>query len=235
VALKEKPEPIANRLLAALPNAEYQRLTPHFQRIHLPKNGILGESGDEARHAYFLNDGMASLLAITENGQTVDLCTIGNEGFIGLPIIQKVPFMPCRVVTQLPCDALMIKSEQLIVEFNRAEALHKLLLKYAYVQEAQIIQSVVCHSLHTIRQRLCRWLLIISDCLQSESFEVTQEHIANMLGHQRNRITLAARELLQQGLVEYGGGSMKVVDRSGLEAAACECYQIVRDNVSLYL
>ncbi len=226
---REAPIKTENRLLAALPPAEHERLLPHLEPVRLPRNRILCESGDELRCAYFLNDGIAALLAITEEGQTVDLCTIGKEGVIGLPIIENVPFMPCRVVTQLPCEALMIRSEPLLVEFNRGGPLQRLLLKYAYVQQVQVIQSVVCHSLHTIRQRLCRWLLAISDHLQSESFDVTQEHIAQMLGHQRNRITLAARELLQQGLVEYGGGITKIVDRAGLEAASCECYRVIRD------
>ncbi len=159
------------------------------------------------RSAYFLNDGLVSLLAITEAGQTVDICTIGNEGVVGLPMVLDVPIMPCRVVTQLPCEALMIKSAPLLAEFNRGRTLQRLLLKYEYTQQSQIIQSAVCHSLHTIRQRLCRWLLVIGDSVQADSFDVTQEHIANMLGHQRNRITLAARELQQEGLIEYGGGA----------------------------
>jgi len=125
----------------------------------------------------------------------------------------------------------MIKSPPLVAEFNRGRTLQSLLLRYAYSQQTQIIQSSVCHSLHSIRERLCRWLLVIGDSVQSDNFDVTQEHIANMLGHQRNRITLAARELLQQGLIEYGGGSMKILDRAGLEAAACECYRVVRDSV----
>ncbi len=221
---------VANRLLAALPRDENDRLSPHLQLIHLSRNRILYEAGDEVRHAYFLNDGIASMLAITEDGQTVDICTIGNEGVIGLPIILSVPIMPCRVVTQLPSDAFMIKSGPLHAEFNRGETLQQLLLKYAYAQQSQVIQSSICHSLHTIRQRLCRWLLVVSDSVRSESFDVTQEHIANMLGHQRNRITLAARELLQEGLIEYGGGNMKILDRAGLEAAACECYRVVKDS-----
>jgi CRP-like cAMP-binding protein len=231
-ALKETPIPITNRLLAALPRDEYERLFPHAHFIRLPRNRIVYETGDEVRHAYFLNNGMASFLAITEDGQTVDICTIGNEGFIGVPIVLAVPIMPCRVVTQLPSDALMIKSEPLLVEFNRGETLQQLLLKYAYAHQAQVIQSSICHSLHTIRQRLCRWLLVVSDSVQSESFEVTQEHIANMLGHQRNRITLSARELLQQGLIEYGGGNMRILHRVGLETAACECYRVIRESLT---
>jgi CRP-like cAMP-binding protein len=187
------------------------------------------------RSAYFLNDGLVSLLAITEAGQTVDICTIGREGVVGLPIVLNVPIMPCRVVNQLPCEALLIKSGPLLAEFNRGSTLQRLLLKYAYAQQSHIIQSSVCHSLHSIRERLCRWLLAIGDCVKSDSFDVTQEHIANMLGHQRNRITLAARELLQQGLIEYGGGNMKILDRTGLEAAACECYRVHKDFVEKIL
>jgi len=234
-ALKETPSPVTNRLLAALPRGEYERLVPHLRLIHLSRNRILYETGDELRQAYFLNNGMASLLAITEDGQTVDICTVGNEGVIGLPIVLNVPITPCRVVTQLPSDALMLKSELLLVEFNRGGTLQKVLLKYAYAQQAQAIQSSICHSLHTIRQRLCRWLLVVSDSVQSDSVDVTQEHIANMLGHQRNRITLAARELLQQGLIEYGGGSLKILDRVGLEAVACECYRVVKESVDRLL
>jgi len=204
---KEPSIPIGNRLLAALPHDEYERLLPNSQVIQLPRNRILYEAGDEVRSAYFLNDGLVSLLAITEAGQTVDICTIGNEGVVGLPMVLDVPIMPCRVVTQLPCEALMIKSAPLLAEFNRGRTLQRLLLKYEYTQQSQIIQSAVCHSLHTIRQRLCRWLLVIGDSVQADSFDVTQEHIANMLGHQRNRITLAARELQQEGLIEYGGGA----------------------------
>src|SRR6266542_3472576 len=190
-----------------LPRDEYERLLPNSQVTRLPRNRILYEAGDEVGSAYFISQGMVSMLAITEDGQTVDICTVGKEGVVGLPMVLNVPIMPCRVVTQLPCEALMIKGSQLLAEFNRGSALQRLLLKYAYAQQSQIIQSAVCHSLHTIRQRLCRWLLVIGDSVQADSFDVTQEHIANMLGHQRNRITLAARELQQEGLIEYGGGA----------------------------
>jgi len=227
---KETSSPITKRLLAALPSDDYERIFSNSQVIRLPRNRILYEAGDEVRSVYFVISGVLSLLAITEDGQTVDVCTIGNEGVVGMPVVLAVPVMPCRVVTQLPCEVVKIKSGPLLAEFAQSGTLQRLLLKYAYVQQVEMIQSAVCHSLHTIRQRLCRWLLVIADSVPSNTFDVTQEHIANMLGHQRNRITLAARELLQQGLIEYGNGSMKIVDRAGLEAAACECYGIVKEN-----
>jgi CRP-like cAMP-binding protein len=131
---KEPSIPIGNRLLARLPRDEYERLLPNLELVRFPRNRILYEAGDEVRSAYFLNDGLVSLLAITEAGQTVDLCTIGSEGVVGLPIILNVPIMPCRVVNQLPCEALLIKSAPLLAEFNRGGTLQSLLLKYAYGQ-----------------------------------------------------------------------------------------------------
>ena len=229
--MKPTPDsiPLTNRLLAALPRAEYERLRPHLAITHLPRNRVLLEAGDEMRLAYFLNDGIAAVLAITEDGRTVDISTIGSEGMIGIPLILNASTTPCRIVTQLPCSALGVKRESLLEEFYRGESLQKLLLGYVNAQLSQALQSSVCHSLHSIRQRLAHWLLMIADSVASDSFDITQEHIANMLGHQRNRITLAARELSQSGLIEYGAGTLKVLDRNGLEAAACECYRIVKD------
>jgi len=110
--------------------------------------------------------------------------------------------------------------------------LQKLLLRYAGSLYAQSVQSAVCHSLHSIKQRLCRYLMVISDCLRSDSFDLTQEDIALMLGHERNRLTLNAGELKSKGLIEYGRGRIRIIDREGLEAAACECYRIVKDSIA---
>ncbi len=224
-----------NRLLAALPRDDYDRILPKLEVARFPRNRIVYEVGDPMQHGYFLTSGLVCLLAITEAGETIDVGMVAKEGFIGVPIILNSSTTPCRVITQLPCEVLRIKREQLLAEFNRGGKFQKLLLSYTQAQQVQLIQSAVCHSLHTIRQRLGRWLLVVSDCVQSDSFDVTQEHIANMLGHQRNRITLAARELFQEGLINYGGGSMKIVNRSGMEAAACECYQIVKESVTQFL
>jgi CRP-like cAMP-binding protein len=138
-------ETIQNRLLAALSADEYERLLPNLEQVRLPRNRILYETGDEVRAAYFLSQGMVSFLAITEDGQTVDICTVGNESVVGMPIVLSVPIMPCRVVTQLPCEALMIKSAPLLVEFNRGRTLQRLLIKYEYTQQSQIIRPSATH------------------------------------------------------------------------------------------
>ena len=182
-------------------------------------------------HAYFLNSGIASLLATTESGQTIDISMIGNEGFIGAPILLHSR-TPCRTMIHMPCEALRVDADAFLNEFHRGGQMQTLLLRYASVLYAQSVQSAVCHSLHSIKQRLCRYLMVISDSLRADSFDLTQEDIAVMLGHERNRLTLNAGELKSKGLIEYGRGRIRIVDRTGLEAAACECYRIVKDSVN---
>ena len=218
-------------MLATLSREESERLALLLEPVAFTKNRIIYEVGDPMTFAYFLTKGLVGLMAITDAGQTVDVGMVGKDGFIGCPIILNATSSPCRVMTQAPSEAMRVKREALVAEYDRNEGLQKLLLNHTHAQQIQFIQSAVCHSLHSIPERLCRWLLVISDSLDSDSFDVTQEHIANMLGHQRNRITLAARELLQQRLIEYGGGSMKILDRPGLEAGACECYRIVKESI----
>src|SRR5260370_3652749 len=144
--------------------------------------------------AYFLNSGMASLLATTESGQTIDISMVGNEGFIGIPIIFRFS-TPCRIVIHMPCETLRIEANPLLREFHRGGQLQRLLMRYAGALYSQSVQSAVCHSLHSIKQRLFRYLMVISDALRSDSFDLTQDDIALMLCHERNRLTLNAGKL----------------------------------------
>jgi len=230
---KERSKPVENRLLTALPHDEYDRLSEDLELIRLPRNRILYEAGEAINHAYFLNGGMASFLAITEDGQTIDICMVGSEGFIGDDIISKVAITPCRVMTQFPCEALRIEAEPLLVEFNRGGKLQELLLRYSHVLKTQLVQASICLPFHSYRQRLCRWLLVTSDCLQSDSFDLTQEHIAIMLGKHRNRISTEAVELKRRSLIDYNRrGQMRILDRKGLEATACECYRVIGECIN---
>jgi CRP-like cAMP-binding protein len=223
---------IENRLLAALPRDEYERLAPNLEFIRLPRNRILCEAGEALEYAYFLNGGMASFLSITEEGQTIDICMVGSEGFIGDDIIAKVGITPCRVMTQFPCEVLRIEGKALVVEFNRGGKLQALLLRYSHVLKTQLVQASICLPFHSYRQRLSRWLLVTSDCLRSDSFNLTQEHIAIMLGKHRNRISTEAVELKKCGFIDYNRrGQMKILDRKGLEVTACECYGVVKECI----
>jgi len=223
--------PLNNRLLAALPRDEYERLLPRLELVRFPRNRVIYEAGDAMSYAYFVSSGIASLLAITENGQTIDISMIGNEGFVGIPIILHSR-TPCRIMIHMPCEAMRIEAKPLLLEFHRGGQMQKLRLRYAGALYEQSVQSAVSHSLHSIKQRLCRYLMVVSDSLRSDSFELTQEDIALMLGHERNRLTLNAGELKSKGLIEYGRGRIRIIDREGLEAAACECYRIVKDSIA---
>jgi CRP-like cAMP-binding protein len=183
------------------------------------------------RYAYFLNGGVASLVAITEGGQSIDISMIGNEGFIGVPIILLNRNTHCRVMVQIPGDAMRVAAERLLSEFRRGAVLQQLLLRYTHTLQIQMAQSAVCHSLHGVSQRVARCLLTISDYLDSDSFELTQEDLALMLGHERSRVSLRSGELQKRRLLKYGRGQVTILDRKGLIAAACECYRIVKECI----
>ncbi len=223
---------IANRLLAALPPDEYARLSARAESVSLPKNRILYEVGDVMHYAYFFKGGMTTLLAINEDGQTIEIGMVGNEGFIGIPIMCRIGVTTCRVMTLLPSPALKIPAAHLLSEFNRGGKLQELLLRYSQVPETQMVQSTICNLCHGVEERLCRWLLVTQDCVGGDHLELTQENIGIMLGKHRNRISVAAGELQRRRLIDYNRrGRITIVNRRGLEAFACECYRIVRESV----
>ena len=223
--------PMKNRLLAALPRAEYERLLPKLQPIQLPTGRILYESGDAARFAYFLNSGMVSLLSTTLKGETIEVGMVGNEGVTGIPIILGVNKMPYRVMVQIPADALRIEAVALQHEFNKGGRLQHLLLCYAHTLFTQVAQSAVCNRFHLLEARLCRWLLVSRDRVQTDTFELTQDCIAQMLGTARSRVSPVAGALQKAKLIRYSRGVITILDEKGLEKASCECYGIVRDEI----
>jgi len=227
--------PFDNHLLAALPREEYARLAPHLKLVQLPAGGVLHEAGVGIRHLYFLKGGMASLLSITEDGQTVAVGMIGNEGVVGLPAVLGVSTAPYRVVTQLSANALRVGADALRDEFNRGGRLQKRLLHYMHTLLAQLSQSAACNRYHTMRARLCRWLLISLDRAHSDTLQLTPESLPQMIGAPRARVTMVARDLQQAGLIRHGRDTITVLDKRGLEAHSCECYRIVREQITHFL
>lgn len=219
---------IENRLLASLPEAEYNRLLKYLQPIHFGRKRILYEAGQSMRNAYFFHSGVASMFAVAEDGRTVQIAVVGSDGFIGVPIILMGTRTPNRIVTQTPVDAAKIGAEQLIAQSDPDSQLRQLLLRYSQVLQTQIVQSALCNPLHSVRQRLCRWLLVLRDSTHSDSFNLTQEDLASMLGNHRNQISIEARELGKRGLIQYARGRITIVNKTGLEHASCECYRTVR-------
>ena len=224
-----------NRLIAALPREECARLAPHLEAVRLPVGKVLCEAGGAIRHLYFLKGGMASLLSVTEDGHSVEVGMIGNEGVVGLPAVLGISTAPYRVVMQLPANALRVRAEVLRQEFNRGGRLQKMLMHYMHTLLTQISQSAACNRYHTMRARLCRWLLVSRDRAHTDTLQLTQEFLSQMIGGPRSRVTLIARDLQRAGLIRYSRGKITILDRGGLEANSCECYRIVREQMSHFL
>lgn len=220
-----------NRLLAALPREEYERLSPHLEPVGLTPGKILYNAGEAVRHAYFPKGGLLSLLSITEAGRTIEVGMIGNEGMAGIPIVLRSDLAPYQVMAQLAGDALRIKAGALRAEFNRGGRLQDLLLRYTHSLLIQVGQSAACNRFHTVQERLCRRLLDSRDRVQSDTIQLTQEFLSHMLGAPRTSVTMIAGDLQKKGLVRCGRGRITIIDRARLEAASCECYERVREGI----
>ena len=225
--------PRQNHLLDALPAAEYERLFPHLELVPMPLGEVLYESGDELHYVYFPTTCIVSKLYVMENGASTEIAVVGNEGIIGVALFMGGGTMPNRAVVQSAGYAYRLRGHLLMQEFDRSGgrrsgALHHLLLRYTQALITQMAQTAVCNRHHSVDQQLCRWLLLSLDRLSSNELTMTQELIANMLGVRREGVTEAAGKLQQAGLIDYSRGHITVLDRPGLEARVCECYQVVK-------
>ena len=221
-----------NRLLAALPAADYQRLQPHLELMTLPLRQVIYEAGDPIDDVYFPRSAVISLVATLEDCSTMEAGLVGQEGMTGIPVLLGGMTKAHRAFVQVAGEAWRLKAPVLQTEFDRGGALQKLLLRYFQALFTQVAQTGVCNRFHTTEERLARWLLLVSDCVQSETFALTQEFIAQMIGVRRAGVTVAAGALSQAGLVRYTRGQIKIVDRQGLEDFSCECYSVVREEFS---
>jgi len=218
-----------NYLLNALPSYQYEKLSPHLKFVRLPYKTVLYQSGDPIHHIYFPMSGLQSLLSITESGASVEVGVVGKEGIVGTPAILEAKTMPYQVIAQVEGSALMIKASALRDEFLRGGLLHHLLLRYASALLVQIAQSVACNRFHSLEERLCRRLLVIHDCVESNEFRLTQEFLSHILGARRQGITEIASHLQKKGFIRYLNGNVTILDHRGLESCSCECYRIVKE------
>ncbi|MBD2100577.1 helix-turn-helix domain-containing protein [Leptolyngbya sp. FACHB-261] len=217
-----------NRLLAALPDEDYQRLAAHLEPTLLPSGRILYEIGQPIEQVYFLNKGMISLVLTAEDGSMVEAGVVGREGMAGTPVIWESSTSNHRAIVQLPGNALSLPTALLKKEFERGEVLQNLLLRYTQGLFTQASQSAVCNAKHTIERRLARWLLMTQDHAQADVFPLTQEFISHMLGVRRAGVTVAAGGLQRAGLIRYSRGKITVLNRDSLQDASCECYRVVK-------
>jgi CRP-like cAMP-binding protein len=208
---------------------------PDLETVRLPQNKVLYDAGGIIRYAYFIQGGMVSLLSVTARGEAVEVGMIGNEGLAGLPLVFNVDTSPFQAIVQLPCNALRIRSAALKAAFDRGGKLHDLLLRYAHSLLFQLCQSATCNRYHTMEARLCRWLLICQDRTFSDTLPLTQEFVANMIGGPRTSVTAIAVKLQRMKLIRYNRGKVVILDRRLLEAAACECYGVVAEEMNRLL
>jgi len=226
---------VQNKLLAALPQDELEQLLPNLEPVHLEKSEIIYVTGDAVKYSYFPNTGMISLLSTTESGATIEVAMVGQEGVMGIPPVLRINTTPYEAMVQITSEALRIKADSLVKEFDRGGTLQKLILRYTHVLLTQISQSAVCNRFHNIEKRLCRWLLVARDRIDSDYLDLTQEIIAHMLGTPRTGVTMAACALQKQGLISYARGKITILDRTGLEADACECYRIFKEEYDHFI
>jgi CRP-like cAMP-binding protein len=222
------PDRRANNLLAALPDAEWQRWMPELQSVDMPLGQVLYESGTTLSHVYFPTTSIVSLLYVMENGSSAEIAVVGNEGIVGISLFMGGGSTPSRAVVQSAGEGLRLDANTLKTEFDQNGPVLHLLLRYTQALITQMAQTAVCNRHHSLDQQLCRWLLLSLDRLRGDELVMTQELIANMLGVRREGVTEAALNLQRVGLIRYARGRISVLNRAALEKRTCECYAVVK-------
>src|SRR6202165_618826 len=228
MAAPEGHSPHQNHLLDALPARDYARLASHLELVPMRLGEVLYESGGQLRYVYFPTTSILSLLYVMQDGASAEIAIVGNEGILGISLFMGGESTPSRAVVQSAGHAFRLKAALLKNEFGRFGPTMHLLLRYTQALITLMAQTAVCNRHHSVDQQLCRWLLLSLDRLQTNELSMTQELIANMLGVRREGVTEAAGKLQDVGLISYRRGRITVLDRPGLEARSCECYQVVK-------
>jgi CRP-like cAMP-binding protein len=228
-------DPNQNYLLAALLDADFDRLAPHLELVPMLLGDVLYEPGGKLQHVYFPTTAIVSLHYLLENGGSSEIAGVGNEGVLGISLFMGGNSTPSRAVVQTGGVGYRLKSQILMEEFNRAGPVMRLLLRYTQALMTQMAQTAVCNRHHSVEQQLCRWLLLTLDRMPSNELTITQELIANMLGVRREGVTEAAGRLQGYGFIRYRRGHITVLDRAGLEGDVCECYAVVKKEFARLL
>ncbi|MEO8411148.1 MAG: Crp/Fnr family transcriptional regulator [Propionivibrio sp.] len=224
--------PNQNHLLAAVPPAEFERFAAHLELVPLLLGQMLYQPGEQMQHAYFPTTAIVSLHYVTESGASAEIAGVGNDGVVGISLFMGGDSTPSSAMVQTAGHAYRLERRLMRAEFDRAGTLFRLLLRYTQSLITQMTQTAVCNRHHAIEQQLCRWLLVTLDRIPSGELVMTQELVATMLGVRREGITEAAGKLQQAGYIRYRRGHISVLDRHGLESHACECYAVVKKEVS---
>ena len=219
---------IENRFLLALPESCLKRLKPHLEHLEMRPRDVLIRNGDTIDHIYFFNRGLASLVKTMRDGRMVEIGVVGTSGVVGLFSLLGVERSAWESVVQAPGNALRIARSVVQAEMARSHVLHNMVRRRAALFLGELAQTAACNRLHSLEQRCCRWLLMAHDSAGTDSFPLTHEFLALMLGVQRSGLSIVAGALQRDGFIRYTRGRVNIVDRAGLEAGSCECYATVR-------
>lgn len=223
--------PNQNHLIAVLPTAEFERLAGALELVPMALGETLYEPGEQLQHAYFPTTAIVSLHYVTESGASAEAAGVGNEGVVGITLFMGGDTTPSSAVVQTAGHGYRLERRLLKQEFNLAGLMQRLLLRYTQALITQIMQTGACNRHHSVEQQLCRWLLLTLDRGPERELVMTQELVASMLGVRREGITEIAGKLQHAGFIRYRRGHISVLDRSGLETRACECYGVVKKEL----
>jgi CRP-like cAMP-binding protein len=223
-------QPVANEILLALPAKERDVIFPLLAFVDLQTHDVLHEPGEPIKFGYFLNTGMTSILTVLAEGKSVEVGSTGKDGFVGLPLIVGFSSGPTQAVVQIAGNGFKISARGITQAVRQCPVLANRLQRYVQMLAMQGTQVAACNRLHEVDERLARWLLMCQDRIESNFVPLTQEFLAHMLGTRRASVTVAAGMLQKAGLITYSRGHVNIVDRSRLEGACCECYEIMQQQ-----
>jgi len=233
--MSEASPKAVNRLLAALPDAEYQNLIPHLKQVSLSLKQVLYEVGEPIEYVYFPHRGIVSSLSTMADGSMVEVGIVGNDGVVGIPAALGDNIATTTAMVQVSGSGMRMKASLLKSEFQRGGVLQNLLLRYIQALYALVTQNAACNRLHQLDGRLARWLLLVCDRVESNELPLTHEFMSQMLGVRRAGVTEAANTLQQAGLIRYTRGKITILKREELEATTCECYEIINGEYARLL
>lgn len=229
-ATKTKQDALQNLLLSALPEAEFEKIFPALEVVDLAIDDVLWESDERRNHVYFPTTALICLLYESAEGVSVEVGIAGRHALLGVTTFMGEARMAKRAVVQKAGQAYRMKAEAVTDEFSECGDFQDICMSYTQTLIAQISQNAICNQLHTVEQRLCRYLLVNYDHQQSETFTMTHDQISNVLGVRRESVSLAASTLRDRCLIEYARGKITLLDRKGMETAVCECYGVVKEQ-----
>jgi CRP-like cAMP-binding protein len=223
---------IRNKVLLGLPAKEKENLLPKLEFMRLDIRHVLHEPGDSLRSVYFPNSGMVSILSVFPDGKCVEVGLVGKEGFVGHPLVAGFRTANTRAIVQIAGSAFRVDADALTGMLKQSSVLERRLQECSQIMAMEVTQVAACNRLHEVNERLARWLLMCADRIDSTCVPLTQEFLAHMLGTRRSSVTVAAGILEVAGLITNSRGKIDIIDRSKLENAACECYQIMRSQLA---